>query len=648
MVEVPHEFSGSCLATLRAAVGAVAAEHYPRLGDAFDVRLLPDDVVLADDDGVAGLSAGCCVEAVVWPQVVARCQLDALEVPAMDCYRINPYIEHAVREERSDFRKAGLLVAAYPDLHDGETLNIALSNPDAFEAMKANGLKICEEDVSRQYPFPTWLAGKLQNDPPTLQMFAKVFIARTLSKQLAPPVKEPRSRSRRGHGFRRSSIQYGRIRRPSEPVTASVAAEYCTAPDGLFDVILAAVDTARETWPPKYKPSPPPALEMFVTALCAQGGVPVKDFFARLHCPISAATVRPLVEKGADVNAQRTSGWGILQHNLNPIPGWRETADALLSCGLNLEAVGAEGHTLLMEVPYDCVRPLLDLGADIHVRDAAGDSVLTRMAKQGRLVALREFIKDGRVDPNVPDSNFLLPFVLANTGLPCIEPLLRDTRTNVDSVNEEGVTATMVAAGLGLQKALQLLLERKPDLSAVDAEGRTCLAHAVQSQKIAVCGLLLRAGAAVGGGKVCALEEAVMLRDLAMCNMLLRVGADATRRCADGSRLLEYVTRVDMRKALVKHGAVEGDSDSDSDSDNASGDAEDAEDTAAADTQHTDTKVAKKRAREDTPEAVQTCRECAPPAAGEVFASADVLRRHVTQHHDMQWSEYVTRHDLAE
>ena len=621
LVDAPHEYFGACLETLRAAVGAVAAQHFPTIGERFDVHLLPDNVLIDDDDGVARLTAGCCVEAVVWPQVLARLRLNALGAPQCDqeisswCARRKRHVtpkkgellSQCVRKavDEGDYNKAGLFVAAYPgEGYHQQCVKHALQHPDAFAAMKANGLTFSATSMYQcPYPFPDWLPGVLQDDLPVLRLFAYRLVRAVLRAEVNAE--------------------------DSIAVSPSVAAEYCVA-----NVLDATIGWNRTT-----VLRPAPSLEIFLGALFAHGVVPDEDIFARLRYPITPATVHLLVGKGADVNAQDAEGWGILRYNLHH-PGWKKTAAALLSCGLDIDAVGTgAGHTLLMEAAtkYRTALPrLMELGADVHVLDAEGDSLLTRPARRGRWDVVELLLQDGRVDPNISNRRTLLELAIDDRK-PChLESVLQYSRVDVNAANAaEGITPTMLAASLGKQEALLLLLARSPDLSAVDDEGRTCLAHAVQSKKIALCYILLGAGAAVGGGTLCALEEAVMQGEISLVKMLLKAGADATRRCADGSRLLEYVTREDITKELVKYGAVEEESGAES--------AEEVEEEEEAEV------ATKKRAREDTPApAVQSCHECAPEQAGEVFASADVLRRHVSQHHDIQWSEYVSRHGFPE
>ena len=72
------ELSGEArIGELRRVVRGVVAAHLSGVGDAFEMRLVPEGISLDDDESVAHLSAGGCVEVVPSPKFIAE-QLKAV------------------------------------------------------------------------------------------------------------------------------------------------------------------------------------------------------------------------------------------------------------------------------------------------------------------------------------------------------------------------------------------------------------------------------------------------------------------------------------------------------------------------------------------------------------------------------------------
>src|SRR5687767_2999769 len=118
------------------------------------------------------------------------------------------------------------------------------------------------------------------------------------------------------------------------------------------------------------------------------------------------ATVRSLLQKGADINAARTDGLTALHAAV--YADHLEVADALLRAGAKATAADRYGVTPLYLAAVNgnagMIRRLLDAGADVNGVDGGGETVLMTAARTGRPAALKALIERGAtVDAREPE-----------------------------------------------------------------------------------------------------------------------------------------------------------------------------------------------------------------------------------------------------
>lgn len=145
-----------------------------------------------------------------------------------------------------------------------------------------------------------------------------------------------------------------------------------------------------------------------------------------------------------------------------------------------------EGRTALMHAALGgqpgCVRALLDAGARASKRSAILATALHFAAKGGSAEAVRMLLLAG-CDANQRDAVGLSPLCYAMEGPASCEAVLEElVRGGADLgwVNQDGMTALMVAARVRNAEAVRFLLAKGANCSATDNKGRTALMYAAQ------------------------------------------------------------------------------------------------------------------------------------------------------------------------
>ncbi|GAB2499796.1 ankyrin repeat domain-containing protein [Pseudoxanthomonas sangjuensis] len=264
-------------------------------------------------------------------------------------------------------------------------------------------------------------------------------------------------------------------------------------------------------------------------AACAQDAAPARDIEA---CALE------LLERGADAFADSPPG------------------DPALSLAVRLDAL-------------QLLDRLLDLGVDRETRDRHGMSALHLAAALGRVEAVKRLVAKGASpDARAADGQTPLGVALASgrrdladwldwRGWPLPKRALRpadlpaaamagdidavrkllDLGFAVDSVDAQGCTALLRAAGGGHRAAVDLLLAHGADPQHAANTGATPLSAAVSMRQADIVDALLRAGAQLehrlpGGVTVLMLAAALGLPDIAA--RLLTAGADVHASDAQG------------------------------------------------------------------------------------------------------------------
>jgi ankyrin repeat protein len=180
--------------------------------------------------------------------------------------------------------------------------------------------------------------------------------------------------------------------------------------------------------------------------------------------------------------------------------GRTEMLSLFVDRGMSPDTIGANGTTPLMRASeggrVDTIRYLLGMDVNINATDNSGltpfhYAVLSNSDKALRVyVEEREFIS--RENTQAEEGMRLAALKDKRKSL----EYLLDTGVDVNSVNGEfGVTALMLAAGEGNEKATEMLVRFKADLNKQSLNGRTALMEAAGNSKNNTTKVLIKAGA---------------------------------------------------------------------------------------------------------------------------------------------------------
>jgi len=243
-------------------------------------------------------------------------------------------------------------------------------------------------------------------------------------------------------------------------------------------------------------------------------------------------TVKWLIENGADINVRDEGLWSLLHFATNE--GHLEITQTLVEAGSDVNATESAGVVPLHLAARnkngtECVRYLLDHGADVHLKeqndswnaahyaayageleslkvltdagvevgifDKCGWTPLHRACQSGSLECVLYLLEKG-VDLQARDTNLLSPLTAATYGGNFeILKLLFERGLRVDERDEEEWTPLVGAAENGFVEGASFLLDQGANIEARTTLGDTPLMHAAAAGKAEVVRLLCEKGA---------------------------------------------------------------------------------------------------------------------------------------------------------
>ena len=583
------ELSGEArIGELRRVVRGVVAAHLSGVGDAFEMCLVPEGISLDDDESVAHLSAGSCVEVVVsikavavqelakrgirlaWGSVVTSTRSKSYDVVG---WLLQAGVNFVKPQNQHDRRRAHLY--AFLPLQDPTVLNLIVDDD----------ILLCEDAL-------TYRPWRNESHMGTL---VDAALARGsdgfknhLLKALLLHVPDPCG------GFiieesaaaMKKALPYCEALIPVSPL------------DGTVTALCKRCDVAQ--------------FVNLLSMLLEHGAAVDSDVLLTLGEGIPLKTLQVLVQKGADPNVYLRKRHYVRRRPCDELLNMEES---LVACGMDIDTVCSDRNntvlTRFVEVAdkRNYVAKLLSLGANPNVFDECGDTLAMHEAKKRCWLNLQALLQSDRLDINQKSAN--------------------------------GQTVLMYLAGKAALCHMGLVFEATtPDLEVEDTEGWTCLAHAASSRKVSAVKLLLKHGAKVDGGATTALEQAAVEGSLDVCEVLLDNGADPLHMTSGGMTCLALAESYSEETAELLRGRL-AKTPPGQESRGVKRKREELEVEEATET------AEEEQGSEEEDATEHSCRECgvAQTAAGVPFASEASVRKHVNSRHRMKWSDYLARYE---
>lgn len=182
-----------------------------------------------------------------------------------------------------------------------------------------------------------------------------------------------------------------------------------------------------------------------------------------------------------------------------------DTVRELLDKGVDINAQDGQGRTAIMIATYandvEMVKVLTESKADVDIQDDMLNNPFLYAGAEGYLDILKLMIAAG-ADPTITNRYGGVALIPASEHgyVEVVEKLLTNTKTDVNHVNNLGWTALLEAIILNdgsekQQQTIGLLIEHGADVNLADKDGVTPLEHARKKGFKEIEAILLEAGA---------------------------------------------------------------------------------------------------------------------------------------------------------
>eukprot|EP00798_Chlamydomonas_sp_ICE-L_P021508 gene21508-biopygen30221 len=168
-----------------------------------------------------------------------------------------------------------------------------------------------------------------------------------------------------------------------------------------------------------------------------------------------------------------------------------------LGADVDCRDLDAPLHRAARNGHLECIKALLDRGAEVNIKCNVGSTPLHSAAFYGRVECTRALLERG-AEVNTQDNNGNAPlhFAAWNGYLECMKALL-DSGAEVDAQDNNGSTPLHDAARGGHVECIKALLDSSAEVDAQDNDGSTPLHDAAQQGHVECIKDLLVSGARV-------------------------------------------------------------------------------------------------------------------------------------------------------
>ena len=194
----------------------------------------------------------------------------------------------------------------------------------------------------------------------------------------------------------------------------------------------------------------------------------------------SKEVIQVLIDHGADVNARDIKNATALWNACSK--GNDDVINVLLNAGADANPVEVGGHTCLHAAVMgrcskDILQAVVDHGADVNATNKGNASALSIACCYGDADAIKILLKAGADTNNaeVDDGNTCLHnAVFTSCSKESLQAII-DHGADVNTTNNKGATALVIACLKGHLDAIRVLLNAGADLNITDTNGYTCL-----------------------------------------------------------------------------------------------------------------------------------------------------------------------------
>ena len=225
--------------------------------------------------------------------------------------------------------------------------------------------------------------------------------------------------------------------------------------------------------------------------------------------------VKVLLDEGADVNYRNQKGF-IVNIQIQKMDAWRNR----------------RGYTPLMYAAEarmeNCVKFLVNAGADVNMCNHEGDTAIIAASKGGNIKVIKFLLESG-ADVNAVGTlgNTALMEAARNGNEDCVK-LLCDSGANVNRIDKGSYSALLLAAVYGHHKNIEVLTSAGACVNTRELRGKTALTIATESYREKCVKALVDADADGSHLLVEAVESGCVKRVKLLLGAGVRVNTDGT------------------------------------------------------------------------------------------------------------------------